>query len=291
MSERAQIDRFLRGRRIAFVGISHRPEDFSHVVFRDLARRGYDLVPVRPGGAEIEGAPSYARVQDVPGRLDGAFLMTAPEVTEQIVRDCHAAGIRRVWMHRGFAGPGAVSAEAVAYCEARGIEVIAGECPLMFLPGAEVPHRMHAAMRRAAGHYPTSQPTAETPLRRIGALAAAGVAAWALCAAAMVGLLSATSTTAALWLHAAAAPLIFGTVAVVYTRWRGNAAPVIAASVITGIVLVLDAVVVAGLIQRSPALLASPLGLWLPLALGFAAVLFVATHRVPRLAVAALPAG
>jgi hypothetical protein len=50
-------------------------------------------------------------------------------------------------MHRGT-GHGAVSEEAVAFCRAHGIVVIAGECPYMFLPRAGFAHRLHGFLRR-----------------------------------------------------------------------------------------------------------------------------------------------
>jgi predicted CoA-binding protein len=153
MTSRATIDRFLGGHRFALVGVSSRPGDFSRMVLRELTRRGYEVVPVRPDLGEVEGVTAYARVQDVPGKLDGAILMTPPAATETVVRDCAQAGVQRVWMHRG-AGAGAVSAGAVTFCREQGIEVVEGECPLMFLSGAGFVHRAHGAWRRLWGSYP-----------------------------------------------------------------------------------------------------------------------------------------
>ena len=49
---------FLAQRRIALVGLSRNPKDFSHVVFREMSRRGYDMVPVNPAAGELEGRPN-----------------------------------------------------------------------------------------------------------------------------------------------------------------------------------------------------------------------------------------
>ena len=40
------IDDFLAQRRIAMVGISREPKNFSVMLFEELSRRGYDVVPV-----------------------------------------------------------------------------------------------------------------------------------------------------------------------------------------------------------------------------------------------------
>jgi hypothetical protein len=47
-------------------------------------------------------------------------------------------------------GPGAVSAAAVELCRLRGIRVVEGECPYMFLPAAGFFHRAHGFLRRLA---------------------------------------------------------------------------------------------------------------------------------------------
>ena len=140
---------FLAQQRLAVVGVSRDPKDFSRCLFRELKKRGYDLVPVNPTGGEIEGLPCAARVQDIRPPVDGALLMTRPEVSEQVVRDCVAANIPRVWLHRGI-GPGAVSAAAVALCRQHGIVVVEGECPYMFLPASGFIHRTHGFFRRLA---------------------------------------------------------------------------------------------------------------------------------------------
>jgi hypothetical protein len=74
--------------------------------------------------------------------------MTPPRVTETVVRDCATAGVRHVWMHQG-GGVGAVSAEAVTFCQEHSIGVVAGWCPDMFLPQASWFHRLHGWPRRA----------------------------------------------------------------------------------------------------------------------------------------------
>jgi predicted CoA-binding protein len=144
---------FLAARRIAVVGLSRNEKDFSRAVFRELARRGLDVVPVNPALAEAEGRRCFARLQDVSPPADAALLMTPPGRTEAVLRDCVAAGIRRVWLHRGV-GPGAATPAALALCAETGIEVVQGLCPFMALPGAAFPHRMHHFFRRMARAAP-----------------------------------------------------------------------------------------------------------------------------------------
>ncbi len=138
---------FLAHKRLAMVGVSRQPQDFTRGLFRELCRRGYDLAPVNPEAAELEGRRCFARVQDIAPPVDGVLLLTSPRVTEAVVRDCAEAGVRRVWMHQG-AGVGAVSEAAVRFCQEHGIAVVAGWCPYMFLPEAGWFHRLHGWLRR-----------------------------------------------------------------------------------------------------------------------------------------------
>jgi predicted CoA-binding protein len=140
---------FLSRKRIAMVGVSRDSREFSRGLFRELQRRGYDVVPVNRQGGTVEGVACARKVQDIVPPVEGALLMTPPAATEQAVKDCAEAGVRRVWMHRGI-GPGAVSAAATAFCLEHGMSVVAGACPYMFLPRAGAVHRLHGWLRGAS---------------------------------------------------------------------------------------------------------------------------------------------
>jgi len=140
------------------VGMSREPGNISIALFEEMCRRGYDVFPVNPNVQEILGRPCFVRVQDIEPLVDGAILMTTPEVTEIVVRDCAAAGIRRVWMYCGI-GKGAVSPQAVQFCQQRGIQVVPGECPFLFWQGAAGMHRVHGLIRKLTGRYPRHAPT------------------------------------------------------------------------------------------------------------------------------------
>jgi len=147
------IEDFLAQKRIAMAGISRDPANFSVKLFEELCRRGYDVVPVNPNAAEVQGRRCFARVQDIEPPVDAALLMTSPEATETVVNDCAEAGVRRVWMYRA-GGKGAVSPKAVEACRGRGMQVVPGQCPFMFLPETAGFHRFHGFIRKITGRYP-----------------------------------------------------------------------------------------------------------------------------------------
>jgi len=150
-----QIDAFLDGTRIAVVGASRNPKDFSRTVIRALRAHGCDVAPVNPKAAdvEMEGAPCVARVQDVAPPVACAYLLLPSDAVGDTLRDCAEAGVQRVWV-QGYLGPQELPETHHAFCEERGIELIAGYCPLMFLPEASPLHRIHTAFLRLIGRGP-----------------------------------------------------------------------------------------------------------------------------------------
>jgi predicted CoA-binding protein len=131
---------FLRGRRFAVAGVSRTHTEAANAVFAKLLKSRYEVVPVNPNAAEVEGVKCYPDLAAVPGELDGVVIATTPAASLKVVRQCRARGVRRVWLHRSF-GQGSVSEEAVRACEDAGIACIAGGCPLMYCEPVDMAHR------------------------------------------------------------------------------------------------------------------------------------------------------
>jgi hypothetical protein len=131
---------FLSHRRIAVAGVSRDQPNAANAIYRRLKADGYQVFAINPAADQVEGDRCYASVAAVEGGVDGVVIGTHPGAALQVVEACAAAGVRRVWLHRGVGG-GSMSPEAVRYCEERDIAVIAGACPLMFLPRADLGHR------------------------------------------------------------------------------------------------------------------------------------------------------
>jgi len=140
-------EQFLRLHRIAVVGVSRDPRDFSRRVFEAFLGGGYDAVPVNPAGGEIGGRPAFARVSLVEPPVEGAFVMVPAGRADEVTADALAAGVRELWFHRG-GGPGSASAAARARCAAAGVAPVTDLCPFMMLPGKGWFHRLHAHFRK-----------------------------------------------------------------------------------------------------------------------------------------------
>jgi len=119
-----------------------------------MRQHEYDAVAVNPHLTSADDAPCYARLSDISPQVDGVLVMTSPATTDEVVQECARLHIPRVWMYRA-GGKGAVSSQAVEFCEERGIAVVPGECPYMFLRDESWFHRLHGFVRKITGAYPS----------------------------------------------------------------------------------------------------------------------------------------
>ena len=147
---------FLARKRIAVAGVSrdnsHHP--VGNLIYRRLKSTGHDVFAVNPHMQDFEGDRCYPDVQSIPDGVDGVVIITRPEITDQIVRDCREAGVRRVWMHQSVATGSSVSKAAVKYCRENDIGVIAGGCPMMFGPGVDFGHKCMRWIMSLTGSLP-----------------------------------------------------------------------------------------------------------------------------------------
>ena len=152
-----KVQDFLSQKRIAVAGVSRnkRNHPVGNLIYDRLKKAGHEVFPVNPDMQTFEGDPCYPRLQAIPGGVDAVVIITRPETTEQIVRDCTAAGVRRVWMHRSLVQGSSVSPEAVEYCDQHDISVIAGACPMMYGEGVDFGHACMRGLMKVTGELPT----------------------------------------------------------------------------------------------------------------------------------------
>ncbi len=153
----AKVSDFLAQKRIAIAGVSrdNSRHPVGNQIYRRLKSTGHDVFPVNPHMQTFEDDRCYPDLRSIPGGVDGVVIITRPETTERIVRDCSDAGVRRVWMHQSMGKGSSVSPAAVEYCHQHDISVIAGACPMMFGPGVDFGHTCMRWMMKLTGGLPT----------------------------------------------------------------------------------------------------------------------------------------
>ncbi|MGH9679123.1 MAG: CoA-binding protein [Candidatus Acidiferrales bacterium] len=86
---------------IAVVGLSPKPYRASFGVSEYLQSLGYRVIPVNPNIKEILGEKSYARLDDVPEKIDIVDVFRRSEFVPEIVDAALRIGARAVWMQEG----------------------------------------------------------------------------------------------------------------------------------------------------------------------------------------------
>ena len=151
MTAQASIEGFLAKETLAIAGVSRSGKGFGNAVIRDLTGKGYEMHPVHPEVDEVGGFRCFRSISDLPKEVGGLVLVVPPDQTEKLVRGVKDAGIQRVWMQQG-----AESAEAIRFCEENGIDVVHGECVMMFAQPTGV-HRFHRWLNGVFGKLPSGK--------------------------------------------------------------------------------------------------------------------------------------
>jgi uncharacterized protein len=100
--EDAQITELLAtSKTIAVVGLSSKTHRASFGVSQYLQSSGYRIIPVNPNEAEILGEKCYARIEDIPEKIDIVDVFRRSEFVAEIVDAAIRIGARCVWMQEG----------------------------------------------------------------------------------------------------------------------------------------------------------------------------------------------
>ena len=87
--------------RIAVVGASNHPEKYGNVIVRNLAAKGYTVLPVNPHETEIAGLPAWPNLESVPGPVHIVNVVVPPRVTLGILAKAERLGLPAVWLQDG----------------------------------------------------------------------------------------------------------------------------------------------------------------------------------------------
>jgi uncharacterized protein len=148
MSKKDIIESFLSFERIAVAGVSRNDKKFGSIVFRDLKKKGYEVVPVNPDLTEIDGIKCYPSVDEIPGDLHAMITVIPPEKTVQLLNNLQRKDIMIIWMQSG-----SESEEALGLCRKKNINYVEGECILMYAE-PEGFHKFHRFINKIFGKLP-----------------------------------------------------------------------------------------------------------------------------------------
>jgi hypothetical protein len=145
---RASIDAFVSRPALAMVGLSRSGRKFGNLACRELRSKGYRVYPIHPTAEIIDGVRCYRRFADLPEPVETLLIVVPPAQAVRVLREAAAAGIRHVWLQQG-----AESSEVLQLAHELGLDVVAGQCILMFTKPTSY-HRVHRWLWDLLGKVP-----------------------------------------------------------------------------------------------------------------------------------------
>ena len=110
---------------IAVIGLSSDPARPSNSVSQYMSACGYRIVPVNPNETEVFGERAYARLEDVPDRVDLVNIFRRSEEAGRHVDEAIRIGARGVWLQEGV-----IDEEAARRALQAGLSVVMDRCIL-----------------------------------------------------------------------------------------------------------------------------------------------------------------
>jgi len=116
-----------RSRTVAMVGASANPSRPSYFVFSYLRTRGkFDLTPINPTIAEIDGVRAYASLAayaEERAAPDIVDVFRRPDEAPQVTREAIAVGAKAIWFQYGV-----INQAAIQLADDAGLDVVVDRC-------------------------------------------------------------------------------------------------------------------------------------------------------------------
>src|SRR5215218_5922476 len=122
-AESTAIDRMMKARRVAVVGMSDDPTRPSHGIAGYLAAHGYEVIPVNPNHDSINGQRCFKNLADVPGEIDLVNVFRRPQFCADVTREAIAKGAKGVWLQAGIRNE-----DAQRLAEDAGVDFVQDRC-------------------------------------------------------------------------------------------------------------------------------------------------------------------
>ena len=104
---------------VAIIGASNDRSKYGNKSVRAHLQQGYDVYPVNPKEAKIEGLPAFKSIADVPVRLERISVYLPPTLVRTLLPEIAAKGCDELWLN-----PGTESDEVIFEAKRLGINVI-----------------------------------------------------------------------------------------------------------------------------------------------------------------------
>ncbi|HET9532765.1 MAG TPA: CoA-binding protein [Blastocatellia bacterium] len=110
---------------IAVVGLSSDPSRPSYGVSKYMQSQGYRIIPINPNETQVLGEKAYARLEDVPEKIDIVDIFRRSDEAGLHVDEAIRVGARAVWLQEGV-----IDYDAAGRALEAGLDVVMDRCIL-----------------------------------------------------------------------------------------------------------------------------------------------------------------
>lgn len=142
-----QINAFLKHHRIALVGVSRDPKKFGSQIMKHLLERDFDVIPVHPEVASIQGKNCVPDIASLPDDVKSVCLALPKDKTDAVLKQAVEKGMEQIWIQQFSDGP-----ETLAIIKESNANVVTGRCIFMYTD-PEGFHKMHERLNKLFGGY------------------------------------------------------------------------------------------------------------------------------------------
>jgi uncharacterized protein len=147
---KSQIDTFLASNSIAIVGISRTDSKFSNYVFKHLKDKPeYKLFAIGKSLDSYLEETCYNNLAELPEIPEAVYIAIHNNKVFDVVKQAVELGIKNIWIQLGLKAD-----ESIELCKQNNINLIQGECILMFTEGSKFPHSWHRYALKLFNKYP-----------------------------------------------------------------------------------------------------------------------------------------
>lgn len=140
------IDDFVNSRRIAIVGMSRSGKKFGNMAAKELKSKGYEIYPVHPEAAEIDGFTCSPDLHSLTGKVDGVWISIPPKNVPPVLEEAAEIGLKNIWLQQG-----AWSAEVQQTIDRLNLPVVSKKCIMMYAPPVKSVHKFHRTIKGIFG--------------------------------------------------------------------------------------------------------------------------------------------
>jgi predicted CoA-binding protein len=146
---KGQIQDFFNNKSLAIAGVSRNEKKFGNVIFKELIKKEYKVIPVNPNTKEIDGHKCYRSVEDIPSDVNSLLITTPKKQTDEVLKIAIQKGIRNIWVQQM-----SETEETLKIASEYGKEIIHHKCIFMFAEPVSGLHKFHRTLNKLFGKLP-----------------------------------------------------------------------------------------------------------------------------------------